>query len=188
MDLYLLTGNATYLAAVDGFWTMFRAHWMNVGGSVAIKEWELYPPGSYYLDTTGESPHCSGCHSTGELCGSAFWIKLNQRLLAIRPDNETYAAEIERSLLNAVISQIPPDGSGIRQFALLHKVKMIASNISTCCEGQGTRIMGYVGGGGERGGQGSGGPGGGDGGSGHSFVGVCADWRLMSGATTYCLF
>jgi hypothetical protein len=34
-----------------------------------------------------------------------------------------YVAEIEASVLNGVISQIPLDGRGIRQFALLHKVK-----------------------------------------------------------------
>lgn len=147
MDLYVITGDARYLAAVDGFWEMFRAHWIHVGGSVAIKERKLYPPGSYYLDVTGEDPKCQVskvCHSTGELCGNAFWILLNQRLHRLRPQQEAYAMEIERSLLNAVISQITPDGTGIRQFAILHKVKMPASNISTCCEGQGTRILGAM--------------------------------------------
>lgn len=51
MDLYQLTAEPKYLAAVDGFYAMFREHWMHVGGTVAIKEWKLYPPGSYFLDT-----------------------------------------------------------------------------------------------------------------------------------------
>jgi hypothetical protein len=51
MDLYQLTGDPKYLAAVDGFYEMFREHWMHIGGTVAIKEWKLYPPGSYFLDT-----------------------------------------------------------------------------------------------------------------------------------------
>jgi hypothetical protein len=96
---------------------MFKQHWLFIGGTVAIKEHKLYPPGSYYIDTTGEDPHgifnktahhmcintCAGdgparasrgedmahCwHSTGELCGQAFWIKLNQRLHRLRPDSE----------------------------------------------------------------------------------------------------
>eukprot|EP00041_Stephanoeca_diplocostata_P036289 m.1317491 g.1317491 ORF g.1317491 m.1317491 type:complete len:820 (+) comp24840_c0_seq35:130-2589(+) len=163
MDLYQITGEERYVNAVDGFYDMFREDFMHLGGTVAIKEWKLYPPGSYYLDTTGEDAHgtqqghnnCSwqgdyfdgihnkNCwHSTGELCGQAFWIKLSVRLLQLRPTTELYAAEIERALLNGVVSQIPPDGHGIRQFAVLHKVKMVASNISTCCEGQGTRILG----------------------------------------------
>ena len=36
---------------------MFRASFLQLGGTVAIKEWKLYPPGSYYIDTTGEDPH-----------------------------------------------------------------------------------------------------------------------------------
>ena len=43
-----------------------------------------------------------------------------------------------------VSSVLAVGGYGIRQFALLHKVKMIASNVSTCCEGQATRILGYA--------------------------------------------
>ena len=181
MDLYQLTGDAIYINAVDGFWDIFRAHWIHVGGTVAIKEWRLYPPGSYFLDTTGDSgaghgvekncswnpaipdrvcpgpplsdPKCKGCsHSTGETCGQVFWIKLNQRLHQYRPLNESYVGEIERTLLNGVISQLPPATlpnatqypNGIRQFALLHKKKMLLDNRSTCCEGQATRMLGSL--------------------------------------------
>jgi len=113
---------------------------------------------------------CSGCsHSTGETCGQVFWIKLNQRLHRYRPRNVSYVDEIERVLLNGVISQIPPRNAstnvsvtadaehrsrlgappfmarvGIRQFALLHKKKMLLSNVSTCCEGQATRMLGSL--------------------------------------------
>eukprot|EP00037_Helgoeca_nana_P025722 m.284949 g.284949 ORF g.284949 m.284949 type:complete len:770 (+) comp27028_c0_seq1:139-2448(+) len=179
MDLYHITGEPLYLDAVDGFWGMFRDHWLHVGGTVAIKEWMLYPPGSYFLDTTGEFPHgsptqkncsldpavpdrlrcpkddpkCRTCgHSTGETCGQVFWVKLNQRLHQLRPLNATYPAEIERTIFNGIISQITPlpAGSdpatvlGIRQFAVMHKVKMVLSNISTCCEGQATRALGQL--------------------------------------------
>jgi len=86
MDLFHITGRALYLEAVQGFVDVFARHFMHVGGTVAIKEWKLYPPGSYYIDTTGEDPHgelpghnkcsltsvsdSSTCwHSTGETCG-----------------------------------------------------------------------------------------------------------------------
>ena len=120
---------------------MFRTWFLHVGGSVAIKEWKLYPPGSYFLDTWGNTAHagvqnchvdpdnlpdpvcpaanrtsgeCTAClHSTGETCGQVFWIKLNQRLHQLRPGNDSYVAEIERVIYNGVISQIPPvNGSG----------------------------------------------------------------------------
>lgn len=55
-------------------------------------------------------------------------------------------------MLNGIVSQITPlpeggDPStvlGIRQFAVLHKTKMVLSNISTCCEGQATRALGQL--------------------------------------------
>ena len=55
-----------------------------------------------------------------------------------RPSNETYAAEIERVLLNGIISQIPfqpyaPPSLGIRQFALLHKVGSCVIGWSVLC-------------------------------------------------------
>ena len=103
MDVYLLTGNTTYLDAVQGGtavlippplcpchlpfpftcfcnagWDMFLAHWIHLGGSMAINEpWDIaYPPGSYYLDYTdtshngmnmryGDIPPCQGPASTG---------------------------------------------------------------------------------------------------------------------------
>ena len=110
MDLFELTGDQKYVDAVDGFYDMFASDWLHVGGTVAIKENKLYPPGSYFLDSTGPTSWdahngagqncsrdfrvpdrqcgpgdaaavCEGCtHSTGETCGQAFWIKLSQRL------------------------------------------------------------------------------------------------------------
>ena len=36
------------------------------------------------------------CGRTGEFCGSAFFVQLNTKFHALQPDNETFAAEIER--------------------------------------------------------------------------------------------
>jgi hypothetical protein len=33
---------------------------MHIGGTVAIKEWKLYPPDSYFLDTWGNTVHFNG--------------------------------------------------------------------------------------------------------------------------------
>ena len=58
-DMWVLTGNATYKAAIDGAWEMFRASFLHVGGSMAINEGShglnlseglWYPPKSYYLE------------------------------------------------------------------------------------------------------------------------------------------
>ena len=59
-----------------------------------------------------------------------------------------YVGEIERSLLNiGIANQAATVGapvSGIRSFALMHGHKNEMRNISTCCEGQGTRLHGSL--------------------------------------------
>eukprot|EP00045_Choanoeca_perplexa_P013179 m.147592 g.147592 ORF g.147592 m.147592 type:complete len:838 (+) comp16266_c0_seq1:111-2624(+) len=176
MDLYLLTGNRTYLDAVQGAYAMFKEHWIHLGGSMAINEpWAVaYPPSSYYLDYTDTShngmslrygaPACAGPagrsaaaakrwsrrqqqaagHPTGELCGSVFWIKLNQRFHRIDPTNESYYTEIEREIYNVGVANQEPHGNGIRYFTLLHRNKQDPTNHGTCCEGQGTRLYGSL--------------------------------------------
>lgn len=112
LDLYILTGENLFLYAVEGAWEMFRNYWIHVGGSIAMNEERYYAPASYYLTT----------NPTGELCGSSFWIRVNQRFHQLRPTVEVYTWEIERSLLNVVLAaQTPPNASapGIRYFAQL---------------------------------------------------------------------
>ena len=89
---------------------------------------------------------------TGELCGNVFWAKLNQRLHYLEPDNETFVAEIERSILNVGLAALGrpgsggqgPNGTGIRYFANQHKAKQFPSMHASCCEGQGTRLFGSL--------------------------------------------
>lgn len=160
LDMYVLTGNSTYLKAVQGAWEMFRESFLHLGGAMALNEGSIgnspktgnpagiwYPPGSYYLE--GDSgAQGKGVHLTGETCGTVFWIKLNQRFHGLFPDDDRYVAEIERSLINIGIANQAPEvgvkGAGIRYFALLngHKEKM--TNYSSCCEGQGTRLHGSL--------------------------------------------
>ena len=138
MDLYRATGDERYLEAVKGFWDLFHDNWEHIGGSLAINEGYFpYPPKSLYLKA-----------NTGELCGNAFWVKLNQRFHNIYPYEEKYMSEIEKSLYNVVIPNQVAD-RGIAYFARMHGRKQgfepnaeIATN--TCCEGQGTRIYGSL--------------------------------------------
>ena len=89
---------------------------------------------------------------TGELCGSVFWSFLNQRFHYLDPLNETYVAEIERSIINVGIAALGlpgsggqgPNGTGIRYFANNHKQKQNPSMHASCCEGQGTRLFGSL--------------------------------------------
>ncbi len=137
LDLYRATGDKKYMDAASGGWDLYHDNWEHVGGSIAICEGtDLYPPKSYFLH-----------HSTGELCGSVFWAFLNQRFHLLDPDQEKYVGEIEKSIYNVLIANQDGD-KGIRYHAVLVDQKDLESVqhhcMSTCCEGQGTRMIGAL--------------------------------------------
>ena len=139
LDLYRATGAKKYLDAAMGGWDLYHNNWEHLGGSLAINEGVfLYEPKSYYLRK-----------AIGELCGNAFWIKLNQRFHLLYPEEEKYAAEIEKSIYNVAIAN-QYGSEGIRYFAKLVDRKYgdhVANThhcMNTCCEGQGTRIFGSL--------------------------------------------
>jgi len=53
LDLYVLTGNASYFQAMKNAWSLLREQWILPGGSFALNEGSYYPPGSYYIGFTG---------------------------------------------------------------------------------------------------------------------------------------
>ncbi len=137
LDLYRATGEKKYLDAASGAWELFHDNWEHIGGSIAICEGtDLYPPKSYYLH-----------RSTGELCGSVFWSFFNQRFHLLYPEEEKYVAEIEKSIYNNLIANQVGD-KGIRYHSVLVDHKDVNSRqpfaMSTCCEGQGTRMIGAL--------------------------------------------
>ena len=137
LDLYRATGAKKYLDAATGAWDLYHNNWEHVGGSIAICEGtELYPPKSYFLH-----------RSTGELCGSVFWAFLNQRFHLLNPEEEKYVAEIEKSIYNNLIANQVGD-KGIRYHSVLADHKDVNNrqpfSMSTCCEGQGTRMIGAI--------------------------------------------
>jgi len=79
---------------------------------------------------------------SGELCPSAFWTYLNQRLHRLAPGNETYVAEIESVLINVALAGQGANGTGVRYFARLHGEKDRVKAEATCCEGQSARLFG----------------------------------------------
>jgi hypothetical protein len=134
LDHFLATGENRYLAAAEGAWELMRAHWLHEGGSIALCEGQDYPPGSLFIDPAKH---------TGELCGSVFWIKFNQRFHRLRPDDERYVAEIERSIANVLLAGQAPE-AGFRYHTHLEGHKDRATCHNTCCEGQGTRGIGSL--------------------------------------------
>ena len=132
LDQYRATGDERYLEASRGGWELYHDKWEHVGGTIAICEGDTYPPHSYYLH-----------QHTGELCGSVFWARFNQRFHLLYPDQEKYVGEIEKSIYNAGLAN-QAGATGIRYHANLvgHKEGGTANN--TCCEGQGTRLLGSL--------------------------------------------
>jgi uncharacterized protein len=134
LDHYRATGDEHFLDAMLGAWDLLHDHWLHVGGSIAICESHDYPPSSYFID-----PH----KDTGEFCGSVFWAKFSQRLHHLYPDEEKYATEIEKSIYNVALSNLVP-GRGIIYHARLEGQKETPQVQNTCCEGQGTRMVGSL--------------------------------------------
>lgn len=137
MDLYRATGEKRYLDAAMGGWDLYRDKWEHVGGTIAICEESAYPPASYRLHA-----------KTGELCGSSFWSFLSQRFHALYPEREKYATEIEKSIFNVALAN-QAGAEGIRYTACLvgrkaNKIGNQGMNMNTCCEGQGTRLLGAM--------------------------------------------
>ena len=136
LDLYRITGEMRYLQAVLSAWKMLRDEWEMPGGSWALCEAQRYPPKSYLLGAGSRS---------GEECCAVFWIKLNQRLHLLFPEQEVYVSEIEKSIYNAGIgNQL---GSSMISYSTVLEGKKeapVCPPEGTCCQGQGTRLYGSL--------------------------------------------
>ena len=132
LDQYRATGAKKYLDVALGGWDLYHDNWEHVGGSLAICEMDSYPPKSYFLHK-----------HTGELCGSVFWARYNQRFQLLYPDQERYVNEIEKSIYNVGLAN-QVGATGIRYHANLVGRKASGDAHNTCCEGQGTRLLGSL--------------------------------------------
>ena len=150
LDHYRATGDKKFLDAALGAWGLIHDIWEHVGGSMAICEshWDGsrklvsmdksaggHPPRSYFLTDRGH---------TGETCGSVFWVKFNQRLHQLYPEQEKYAAEIEKTLYNVGLQIQTPDGHIRYHFRMQGKKDSPSADNNTCCEGQGSRLLGSL--------------------------------------------
>ena len=133
LDMYLITGDDRYRDAVMGAWELYRAHWQQAGGSISIIEFEKDPPDSNYVEK----------QQLGELCGSSFWVFLSQRFQLLDPDDERFVAEIEKSIYNVAMAN-QDGGTGLRYHTMMEGKKEKSTHENTCCEGQGTRLLGSL--------------------------------------------
>jgi DUF1680 family protein len=112
-------------------WQAYRDNFVHLGGSAAICEDcdNAYPAKSYYLHK-----------HTGENCGGALWIDFNHRLLQLYPEQEKFAAEIERTLYNVTLANQDASGN-IRYHTNLLETKDPAKAIGSCCEVTNTAVL-----------------------------------------------
>ena len=132
MDVYRATGDQRIHDGVKAAWEMYNAHWEQPGASISIIEYMYCPPDSESLTQL-----------LGEFCGSAFWVFLSQRFQLIHPEEERYAAEIESALYNVAMAS-QQGTTGLRYHAILEGKKEKGTRGNTCCEGQGTRLIGSM--------------------------------------------
>lgn len=132
LDLYLATGDRRIHDGVKAAWEMYKAHWQQPGGSISIIEYNYDPPDSNSLS-----------QKLGELCGNSFWTFLSQRFQLMNPGDESYATEIEKSIYNVAIAN-QDSAQGLRYHTILVGQKEKGTRLNTCCEGQGTRLLGSL--------------------------------------------
>jgi DUF1680 family protein len=131
-DLFRATGDQRYLDAVEAGWNLFHENWQQPGGSISIIEFQYDPPKSNYLH-----------QRSGELCGTSFWLFLSQRFHLLRPDDERFVSEIEKSIYNIAIANLAGK-DGFRYHTILEGRKESPTRKNSCCEGQGSRIIGSL--------------------------------------------
>jgi uncharacterized protein len=144
LDHYRASGDKRYLDAMLGAWDLIHDNWEHVGGAIAICEGQAYPPKCYPLTAR---------RHVGELCGSVFWIRFNQRLHRLFPDDERYVNELEKSIYNVCLAGQEPHGHGMQYHLLLQGRKRegdvfaqgpVPSQRHTCCEGMSTWLYGNL--------------------------------------------
>jgi len=134
-DIYLATGDETYLNAALGGWDIYHDYFQIPDGGISLCEHFECRPWTYNLKNLPNNIY--------ETCGSIFWTDLNERFLQLWPENEKYAAEIEKAMYNVVIPAQGEDGK-IRYFNQFNDCKYPPLCYNTCCEIQATAYYGML--------------------------------------------
>lgn len=139
LDLYRYTGKPYYLNAVINCIDLYKHHWQHTGGGISMCERFIdkkYGKRSIYDDPK---------YTYNELCSSAFWMQLHQRLHRLYPHREDHVFEMEQSLYNIIFANQVND-THIRTFAWLDGYKRRIAfprplPPNHCCAGMATKIF-----------------------------------------------
>lgn len=134
LEIYKYTGRPYYLNAVINCIDMYKLSWQHAGGGIVMCE--RLKGG----ENGKRAIYQSNKFTYNELCSSAFWMQMHQRLHRLYPHREDHVFEIEQSLYNIAIAS--QNGIiDIRNFSWLDKYKAIPKMPNHCCSGVGTRIF-----------------------------------------------
>jgi hypothetical protein len=134
LDMYRYTGAPYYLNAVRNVLLQYRRDWQHPGGGIIMCERFGGAAQGHRLIYNSKDQRYN------ELCTSAFWIGINQRMHRLYPDVESYVFEIEQSLYNVVFA-LQYSHLDIRSFAMLDECVREPVRPNSCCSGTGTKIM-----------------------------------------------
>ena len=134
LDIYRYTGRPYYLNAVINCIDMYKLSWQHAGGGIVMCE--RLKGG----ENGKRAIYQSKKYTYNELCSSAFWMQMHQRLHRLYPHREDHVFEIEQSLINIALAS-QNDTIDIRNFSWMDKYKAVPKMPNHCCSGAGTRIF-----------------------------------------------
>jgi Uncharacterized protein conserved in bacteria len=134
LDLYKVTGEASYLKAVEMAVKDIIDEEINIAGSGSAFEcW--YKGADYQTEPT---------YHTMETCVTMTWMKLCFNLLRVT-GNSVYADEIEKSMYNALMASMKYDGSMIAKYSpmggIRHNGEEQCGMHINCCNANGPRAF-----------------------------------------------
>jgi DUF1680 family protein len=134
LDLYKVTGEPSYLKAVEMAVRDIIDEEINIGGSGSA--FECWYKGAKYQDEP--------TYHTMETCVTMTWMKLCFNLLRVT-GNPAYADEIEKSTYNALLASMKSDGSMIAKYSpmggIRHEGEEQCGMHINCCNANGPRAF-----------------------------------------------
>lgn len=135
-ELYRITGDETFLKPCVNAWKDVAANRLYVTGTSSFKEHFRYD---------GDLP---GTGKVGEMCVTMTWMQLNWQLLRLTGGPQ-YAAELERSIYNALLGAQHPGSGAICYFTPLIGTKdynAVAHGVQgvNCCISSGQRGISLI--------------------------------------------
>jgi DUF1680 family protein len=132
LELYRLTGETSFLKAVEDTWENIRNTEINIAGSGASAEMWFGGKGIQNIPI----------HHYQETCVTVTWIKLSEQLLRLTGESK-YADEVERAYYNALLGSMSHEGAIWAKYTPLNGQRLSGSQQCgmglNCCDASGPR-------------------------------------------------